>query len=199
MTELNIKVPLSSLVAGYDPDESAVKYQQNKELIAEKYAYQKFIGERREDGALKLKELKPEHKQYISCYINGMKGVEIAAQFGVAAITVYRVLADPLAQSYIGEFDEQFKNEFRAMFPLVADAVRTGLEDGGVKTRLQAVDRWAKIARFLDGGEEEKDQSEKTTAVVAARLRFIDLIDKATSGMENPKLVEAEIIEVTSV
>ena len=198
MTELNIKVPLSSLTAGYDPDGAASRYAANKELIADKYHYEKMMGKRRNDGALKLNELKPEHKQYISCYINGMKGVEIAAQFNVAAITVYRVLADPLATSYIAEFDEQFKNEFRAMFPLVADAVRSGLENGGVKTRLQAVDRWAKVCRFLDGDADEKDQGEKSTAIVAARMRFIDLIDKATAGMENPKLVEAEIIEVTA-
>ncbi len=194
VTELNISIPLSSVVGNYDPDEAKARYAANKELIAHKYHYEKIMGKRKSDGALKLKELKPEHKQYISCFISGMKGVEIAEQFNVAAITVYRVLADPLAADLIGEFDENFKKEFRALFPLVADAVRTGLESGGTKTRLQAVDRWTKVCRFLDGGEEEKDQEEKTTAVVAARMRFVDLVRNATDGM---KLVEAEFVEVT--
>ncbi len=198
MTELNIKVPLSSLVAGYDPDEAAAKYAQNKELIADKYAYQKFMGDRQEDGSLKLKELKPEHKQYITCYLKGMKGVEIANQFNVAAITVYRVLADPLASEAINEFDEAFKAEFKALFPLVSDAVRRGLESGNESVRLKAVDRWTKVSRFLGGDDEEKDQGEKTATVVAARLRFIDLIERATSNMENPKLIEAEVVEVTT-
>lgn len=196
MTGLNIKVPLSSITAGYDPEESKAKYAANSELIKDKYHYEKFMGKRRADGAMKLKELKPEHKQYISCFINGMKGVEIADHFNVAAITVYRVLADPLSADLINEFDENFKNEFRAMFPLVADAVRTGLGSGGITTRLQATDRWLKVCRFLDGGEEEKDQEEKTTAVVAARMRFVDLVKTATKGM---KLVEAEFVEVTEV
>ena len=197
MTELNIKVPLSSIVAGYDPEAAADKYAAEAELIKDKYHYEKLMGKRRLDGALKLKELKPEHKQYVACYLNGMKGVEIAVHFNVAAITVYRVLADPLATSLIGEFDESFKNEFRAMFPLVADAVRTGLESGGITDRLKATDRWLKVCRFLDGGEEEKGQEEKTATVHAARLKFIDLVETAR-GANGMKLVEAEFVEVTS-
>jgi hypothetical protein len=195
MTKLNIKVPLSSVVHNYDPEEAKAKYAANAQLIADKYHYEKIMGKRRSDGALKLKELKPEHKQYVACYINGMKGVEIAEQFDVAAITVYRVLADPLALNLIGEFDEGFKREFKSMFPLVADAVRTGLDSGSTKTKLQAVDRWTKVCRFLDGDEEEKDQEEKTIAVRAARMRFVDLVKDATKGQ---KLLEAEFIEVTS-
>ena len=158
-----------------------------------------MIAKRKINGALKLKELNPEHKQYVSCFIHGMNGVEIAAQFNVAAITVYRVLADPLAASLIGEFDENFKNEFRAMFPLVADAIRTGLESGGVETKLKAADRWLKVCRFIDGGEEEKGQEEKTASIIAARLRFTDLIDTAVKAAESIKVVEIELVEVTKV
>ena len=195
MTELNIKVPLSSIRANYDPEAAKSRYEANKRLIADKYHYDKMLGKRRKDGALKLQELKPEHKQYVSCFIHGMKGVEIAEQFNVAAITVYRVLADPLATSLIGEFDESFKKEFKSMFPLVADAVRSGLGSGSEKTRLQAVDRWTKVCRFIDGDPEEKDQEEKTVAVRAARLRFVDLVKNATKGQ---KLIEAEFVEVTT-
>lgn len=124
-----------------------------------------------------------------------MKGVEIAEQFNVSAITVYRVLADPLATSLIGEFDESFKKDFKALFPLVAAAVRTGLESGGTRERLQAVDRWTKVCRFLDGDDVERGQEEKTASVVAARLRFVDLIKQA--GGKNLQLVEAEYVEVT--
>ena len=197
MTELNIKVPLSSLVAGYDPELAAAKYAADAELIKDRYHYEKLMGKRRSDGALNLKELKPEHKQYVACYLNGMKGVEIAVHFNVAAITVYRVLADPLATSLIGEFDESFKNEFRQMFPLVADAVRAGLSTGSTTDKLKATDRWLKVCRFLDGGEEEGGQEEKTASVVAARMRFVSLVDAAKE--KDMKLVEAEFIEVTSV
>lgn len=193
-------MPLSSIFGQYDPELAAAKYAMNKELIEDKYHYEKVIGKRRSDGALKLKELKPEHKQYVSAFISGMKGVEIAAQFNVAAITVYRVLADPLAMELIGEFDESFKNEFRAMFPLVADAVRDGLVTGSPELRLKAVDRWTKVSRFLGGDEDDEGQkNEKTTQIIAARMRFIDLVETARKNASpNMKMVEAEIIEVTT-
>ncbi len=101
MTNLDISLPLSATRAGYDPEREASKYAMNAELIKSKYNYEKIMGKRKDNGALKLKELKPEHKQYVSCFINGMKGVEIAEQFNVAAITVYRVLNDPLAQTML--------------------------------------------------------------------------------------------------
>lgn len=189
-------MPLSTMFGQYDAEREAAKYAMNKELIEDQYHYEKVIGKRKSNGALKLKELKPEHKQYISAYINGMKGVEIAAQFNVAAITVYRVLADPLSAELIGEFDESFKNEFRAMFPLVADAVRDGLVATNSELRLKAVDRWTKVSRFLGGDEDDEGQkNEKTTQIIAARMRFVELVKSAAPSM---KMVEAEIIEVTT-
>lgn len=193
MTGLNITVPLSSTRAGYDPETAAARYAANSELIKTRYFYEKFLGKRKSDGAKKLNELKPEHKQYVACAINGMKGVEIAEQFNVAAITVYRVLADPLAQALIGEFDDGFKAEFKAMFPLVSDAVRTGLESANAGTRLKAVDRWAKICKFIDGGDSE-EPDKKTETIFAARLHFVKLVKAAVPGLE---LVEAEVVEAT--
>ena len=194
MTTLDITVPLSSTRAGYDPERQAARYAMNSDLIKNRYHYEKIIGKRKGDGALKLKELKPEHKQYVSCYLNGMKGVEIAEHFNVAAITVYRVLADPLAAKILGEFDTAFKNEFRALFPLVAEAIREGLESGGITTRLKAVDRWTKVSKFIDGDVEE-GEGLRTEAIFAARLKFVDTIKKITEGAT---LAEAEIITVVS-
>lgn len=193
MTSLDITIPLSSTRASYDPERAQARYQMNSELIADRYKYEKFIGKRKKDGALKLKELKPEHKQWVACYINGMKGVEIAEQYEVAAITVYRVLADPLATSLIGEFDEAFKNEFRALFPLVSDVVRSSLASDNEGVRLKAVDRWTKIVRFIDGDHEYENKSHGTEAIFAARLKFVDMIKRATA---NSTLIEAEVVTV---
>ena len=196
MTDLNIQIPLSSTRANYDPSREASRYQINKQLIKHKYGYEKIIGKRKTDGALKLKELKPEHKQWVSAFINGMKGVEIAEQYDVAAITVYRVLADPLAKKLLGEFDEAFKNEFRSMFPLVANAIRDGLEAAGLDTRLKAVDRWTKVSGFIDGKDIEGDESSKTAVVAATRLRMVTMLKSAAEAI--PKN-ESAIIEVEAV
>lgn len=171
----NYVVPLSSTRAGYEPEHGKVRYRMNSTLIADKYRYEKFMGKRKANGALKLNSLRPEHKQYITAYIQGKKGVEIAEDFNVAAITVYRVLADPLARSMISEFDLAFQDEFKRMFPLVADAVRKGLDSGSETTRLKAVDRWAKIVRQIDG-EPEDDEKKKVEKIQATRMRFIGLV-----------------------
>ena len=185
MTDLNISVPLSVSRADYDQEEAKSRYQVNKALIQDRYHYEKFMGKRQENGAKKLNELSPEHKQWIACYINGMKGVEIAEQYNVAAITVYRVLADPLAKGLIDQFDDGFKDEFRAMFPLVSLAVREGLESGTASTRLKSVDRWAKICRLLDGKDEEGGETKKSDTVFAARMRFVELIKDAQETAAN--------------
>ncbi|KKL61332.1 hypothetical protein LCGC14_2196340 [marine sediment metagenome] len=203
MTDLNISVPLSVTRANYHPDEAAAKYQANKLDIAGRYKYEKWMGIRQKNGTDKLASLRPEHKQYVVCYINGMKGVEIAEQFNVSAITVYRVLADPLARNLINEFDESFKDEFKAMFPLVSDAVREGLADGSVTNRLKAVDRWSKICKQIDGVPDEEADGKKAESVYAARLRFVQIVQDAVAALPKPEegvatVIEAEVVVVES-
>ena len=200
MTSLNISLPLSATRASYDPEREASKYAINAELIKNRYHYEKIIGKRKSTGALKLKELKPEHKQYVSCFINGMKGVEIAEQFNVAAITVYRVLADPLAQEMLGEFDTSFKDEFRAMFPLVADAIRDSLENGGMEMKLKAVDRFVKVSAFLKDGSDSDEDSNKSEVVSAMRVRMVTMLKAAADALpkNTPAIVEVEAVVVES-
>ena len=198
MTNLNITIPLSATRAGYNPEREASKYATNKELIKGKYHYEKIMGKRKDNGALKLKELKPEHKQYVSCFINGMKGVEIAEQFNVAAITVYRVLNDPLAQTMLGEFDVAFKDEFRAMFPLVADAIRDSLEHGGMEMRLKAVDRFVKVSAFLKDGEDSDEDTNTPEIMSAMRVRMVTMLKAAADALPKdiPAIVEVEAVVV---
>lgn len=204
MTDLNINIPLSVTRANYHPEEAAAKYQMNKLDIAGRYKYEKWMGIRQKNGADKLEKLKPEHKQYVVCFINGMKGVEIAEQFDVSAITVYRVLADPLARNLINEFDESFKDEFKAMFPLVSDAVREGLADGSVTNRLKAVDRWSKICKQIDGVPDDEADGKKVELVHAARVRFVQIVQDAVAALPKPEagtetIIEAEVVTVESV
>ena len=202
MTDLNISMPLSMTRANYDPEREAMRYKINANLIKNKYHYEKVIGKRKTNGALKLKELKPEHKQWIAAFVNGMKGVEIADQYDVPAMTVYRVLSDPLAKTLLGEFDEAFKREFKSMFPLVANAIRDGLESAGLDTRLKAVDRWTKVSSFIDGNEVESDEKSKTAIVAATRLRMVTMLKAAAEAIPSNESavieLEAVVVESTS-
>lgn len=193
-------LPLSTQVSNYDPEAEAAKYQRNKELIATKYQYEKWTGERNADGSARLKKLSAVHRQWVACFINGMKQVEIAQQFGVAAITVHRVLSDPLAKELIEEFDDGFKAEFQAMFPLVSDTIRDGLDpERPMGTRLRAVDRYAKVARLVGGDDgQEGELRDKVAAVQGARSRLVSMIK--TAKRELPDGTKEEVTtEQTSV
>ncbi len=180
---INVDVPLSVKTGtSYNPESARAKYLQNARLIAQNYKYEKFIGERKHNGDLKLKELRPEHKQYVTAWLQGMKGVEIADHFNVSALTVYRVLSDPLIKPLIEEFDEGFKEEFKRLFPLATDAIRDGLNDSDLDIRLKATDRFVKMSRLIEGtGEENTDGRVK--AVFAARTKFVQMI-KDVSGVQ---------------
>lgn len=192
---LHVDVPLSVTRAGYDPHREASRYAIRAELIANRYHYEKLIGRRKKDGAKKLKKLRPEHRQYVSCYVQGMSGVEIAEHFNVAAITVYRVLGDPLARGMIEEFDSNFKDEFRRMFPLVADVIRTGLNSGSAKVQMSAVDRFVKVSRMIDGKEKGDEGGARQQAIITARTRFVKLVKNA---MGEEITTAVEIVEETT-
>jgi hypothetical protein len=199
MTDLSITLPLSAKRADYAPVKAAAHYAAHSELRKNRYHYEKMLGRRKHNGADKLKGLRPSHKMIVAAHINGMRGVEIAEQLNISAITVYRVLGDPLVAPLIQEFDDGFKADFRAMFPLVADAVRTGLEDSSPTTRLKAADRWAKICRVIDGDGAADDSRVET--IYAARMKFVQLIQDAVQsarGGDTALVIEAEVVERAS-
>ena len=189
--------PLSAVYGNYDPVAHAAKYAANRDLIKEKYHFEKWVGKRRENGLLNIVEtLKPVHKRIISAHINGMKGVEIAEQFNLSVITVYRILGDPLSRSLIDEFTDNFKSEFKAMFPLVSDAIRDGLsEDRAFGTRMKAVDRFIKVHKMIDGVDDTDSTEGKVAEVSSARIRIVQTIKDALAKTETVTMIEAVIDE----
>ena len=189
-------LPLSAIVAGYDPVKAAAEYQINKLKLRDQYHYEKIIGLRRSNGTRNLQELRPVHKRIIAAFVSGMSGVEIAAQFKCSALTVYRVLADPLASSLTSEIGEHYREEFKQLFPLVYAAVKDGLQSGSTKTRLAAVDRFARINRMIEGDSDEDGVESHVKRVIDARITIVHLIKDAapreTLGevMENEELAD---------
>jgi len=193
MTELEIKIPLSATRHNYDPEVERARYASNRLLIKEKYSFDKFIGKRKNTGEKKLKKLSSEHLQWIAAYINGMTGVQIAEAYDKAAITVYRVLKDPLSRKIIDEFNESARDEFNQMFPLVADAIRVGLEHPSVTIQLKAVDRWAKLSGAVEGAKERPES--RAEVISLARIKVVRMLEAAVKATN---VIEAEAIVVDS-
>jgi len=183
-------VSLSELVAGYDPLYAAAVYQVNRLKLKDQYHYEKVIGLRRSNGMRNLQKLRPVHERIIAAFVSGMSGVVIAAQFKCSALTVYRVLADPLASSLTSEIGEHYREEFKQLFPLVYAAVKDGLQSGSAKTRLAAVDRFARINRMIEGDSDEDGVESHVKRVIDARITIVHLIKDAT-----PRETLGEVIE----
>ncbi len=126
------------------------------------YNIQKDLGVRKKTGELKLKRLKPLHREMIAMHLSGMPSTEIAAGLDVAYVTVCRILNDPLAVELINGFSEMSKKEFDALRFKANAALRDGLDHTSIQTRLRAADLFSKRAgdyhpREVDDGDTAED------------------------------------------
>ena len=177
-----------------DPaDQRARRLLKREETIA-KYHFEKIIGTRRKNGVRNKKKLKPRDRHVISCYVMGMRLVDVAEQFDLSLAQVINILQDPLSQQYLESFDQAHRDELGAMLPLVNDAVRDALESPGIDTKLKGVDRWTKVQRVVNGDAGNVEASQKTEEIRAARFRFIDQI-KSIAAQEGVIEAEAVIVE----
>ena len=187
----------SELATGYDPAKAAAEYQaKDEDARTAEYHRDKLIGRRMPNGALRLKKLSARHMTMIALHLTGkFKAGYIAEYIGCRAITVYRVLNDPLAQKVINDFHSGVMLDLKALAPLTVDAIRDGLEDKDLDVRLRAVDRFDKLTKTNDN--EAADINVSVSFVNNVRDRFFgelrEIADK--SGIID---VEAEEVDAES-
>ena len=139
----------------------------------------------------RLKRLSQRHKLIIGMHLNGESHKEIAKVVGCSETTVSVVVRDPLAQEVIEFYHEGVEAELKALFPKVVDAVRKGLEDNSIKTKLAAVDRFAKLTG-LDAPE-GGSRGDTFNILVDARKKFVQEIREV---VEKVKVIEGTSEEV---
>lgn len=130
------------------------------------YQREKTLGIRRENGAAKLKKLNSKHMTMISMHLAGARNSEIADHFGCTQSRVSLVLTDPLAKEVIARALDAKKMELDALAGTAIDAVREGLRDGGMNTKLRAVNVYSKLRDSLT----DKDKGTVTAEDVIARM-----------------------------
>ena len=131
---------------------------ESRSVRGQLYDFQKIIGDRTETGALKLKELKPRHKQVIALHLQGISSNDIARSVGYDAAWVCTVLADPLVQPYLDKFNEMVDRELMALKPKAVEVVRDGMESTSERIRLAASDKVFK-ATGMFGDVKARDES----------------------------------------
>lgn len=132
-----------------------------------------------------LRRLSARHKAIITMHLQGKKGTDIARTMGCTAATVYSIIKDPLSQRVIEHFTNGFDSDLKALFPLVIDAVRDGLESQDKELRLKAVDRFQKLT---GRGEQRGERTSVNVNIIGdVRARLVNEIKQAA----DPDVLEA--------
>lgn len=180
-------VPLSSIVGNYNPHRAAVTYAMNRTKIAEHYQFEKAMGHRLPNGAMPLKNVTPRHLLIASKFMSGAGVNQIALAFHCRASTISRILHDPQISSLIKIGREAYDEELKSLLPLAVEAIRGALCDPNVKTRLAAVDRFARMTG--KGTEPLEGDGGTTINIISVRQKFIGQLKEMAEG--------AQIIDVT--
>lgn len=149
------------------------------------YQYEKIIGKRTKTGELKLRRLKPLHRQMIAMHIGCFSNRDIAFQMNIDEITVSRVLRDPLSQELIKTYAEGIDAELEALLPLGVDVVRRALLSDSAKIAMQGVD---KLFRALGKFDHSHDTEKRETAedVIARALGIAQTQADALKELSRP-------------
>jgi len=137
-----------------------------------RYLVEKATGQRRANGAMKLKSLRTRHYAIIAKHLEGKSLEQVAIECRVSINTVSRVLNDPLAQTVLKRVYVGREGEIHALSGKAIQAVRDGLSADAIGTRLRAVDKYAKLREVMT--TEKSDESAED--VIARMLRNATII-----------------------
>jgi len=188
----------------YDP----VKEHQENQLLRELhrkqydpqvYQFEKIIGRRTKTGELKLRRLKPLHRQMIAMHIGCFSNRDIAFQMNVDEITVSRVLRDPLSQEIINVYAQGIDSELEALLPLGVDVLRKSLLSDSAKIALQGADKlFRALGKFNHTGDEEKRETAEDVIQRALGIAqgSVDIVKEITRR-ERPQALEIDFERVS--
>ena len=188
----------------YDP----VKEHQENQLLRELhrkqydpqvYQFEKIIGRRTKTGELKLRRLKPLHRQMIAMHIGCFSNRDIAFQMNVDEITVSRVLRDPLSQEIISVYANGIDAELEALLPLGVDVLRKSLLSDSAKIALQGADKlFRALGKFNHTGDEEKRETAEDVIQRALGIAqgSVDIVKEITRR-ERPRALDVDFERVS--
>lgn len=145
----------------YDPvkehqENAILRELHRKQYDPNTYQFEKIIGRRTKTGELKLRRLKPLHRQMIAMHIGCFSNRDIAFQLNIDEITVSRVLRDPLSQELIQTYASGIDAELEALLPLGVDVLRKSLLSDNAKIALLGTDKlFRALGKFNHTGPEE--------------------------------------------
>ncbi|MBW8036441.1 MAG: hypothetical protein FVQ79_12660 [Planctomycetes bacterium] len=188
----------------YDPVKEHEENQLLRELHRKQYdpqvyQFEKIIGRRTKTGELKLRRLKPLHRQMIAMHIGCFSNRDIAFQMNVDEITVSRVIRDPLSQEIISVYANGIDAELEALLPLGVDVLRKSLLSDSAKIALQGADKlFRALGKFNHTGDEEKRETAEDVIQRALGIAqgSVDIVKEITRR-ERPQALEIDFERVS--
>lgn len=120
-------------------------------------------GDRRENGARKLNELKPIHLDMIEMHLRGYKNKDIADAFSVTDSTISLLLSDPLAEQIIKEARKESDMRMSALYSKAVDVLDDAMDGtNGISDRLKGASTY-----FNEANKKGTDQAETAEDIVA--------------------------------
>jgi len=188
----------------YDPINEHEENQLMREVMGRKYdpnqyQYEKIIGKRTKTGELKLKRLKPLHRQMLHMHLGCYSNRDIAFHLNVDEITVSRVLRDPLSQEIISVYANGIDAELEALLPLGVDVLRKSLLSDSAKIALQGADKlFRALGKFNHTGDEEKRETAEDVIQRALGIAqgSVDIVKEITRR-DRPQALEIDFERVS--
>jgi len=139
------------------------------------YMREKALGIRHENGAQKLKFLTARHLQIINYHISGLSMEKISELMNISMSTTWRVLNDPLAKAFLQNVYAARQMEIDALLGQSVDAVRTTLETGNTREKLQAVSAYSKLKQTIAGDTNPAKTAEDVAQQIIANAQNLQL------------------------
>ena len=151
---------LGTFLPAVTPATGASVASQGGEYNSTQYESEKRTGVRRANGARKLKKLSNKHLAIIAQHLDGKSGEDIATAMGIRVVTVSRILNDPMVKQLTGRIFTDRQMELDALAGKAIGVVRQGLDEGTMREKLAAVDKYAKLKDTIGAEETSADSAE---------------------------------------
>lgn len=164
------------------------------------YLFQKVIGKRYSTGELKLKQLKPMHKNIIALHLQGYRAPEIVSLMTSAGHEmdqqlVYRTLRSPKAQEIIQEFQEGYDLELKGLVGNALEALQKAMRNGGAEA-VSAADKVLKANRKYEGVDGRATAEDNIQRLLElAREQNVTIRDIA-ANRQRPQVIDMTAKEV---
>ena len=166
---------LGTFLPAITPATGASGASQGGEYNSTQYESEKRTGVRRSNGARKLKKLSNKHLAIIAQHLDGVSGENIATKMGIRVVTVSRILNDPMVKQLTGRIFTDRQMELDALAGKAIGVVREGLDDGTLREKLAAVDKYAKLKDTIGAEQSSADSAE-------------DIVDRIFKGVSTENL-----------